>query len=493
MTNRIKCNVCSWHGIMDDRLLATNPFAKNQTTFGCPECKATYGFEDIRDEKDGWVEVATERFVERDSQSIILRTTDFTLHERAGRWQVEAIMKLDADIRSIEKETMGRGDSPHQACNAIRPNVFEWVEEAAKADNFYTGEYDTALRQLCYAAEDAKYEEGKAIERACKAEWSAVLGKGTFDMEATGTTSAAWKAMERGYAAAQLDRKVASEPRTVRQVEVYSEIPMGKNTRRWYSCVHFSDGTREDDASPLNYDVGIGRVVSVEDIFHEVAAVVIKHGCTVKPGEIKAFNEFGSWQPAGKAVSDTEPRTVRQVKVYYALPMGDSTHRWQSCVDFSDGTVEYGAAPLNGVASDEAISRAVTVVAIKHGCTVKPGEITVGISFGTWEPEVEVEEVKEKEDPAPEVVTLERAEIYLKGAWTPESPNSWEYCVSFSDRKRESGEWDLPITTPDDVGISAAVMSLVGRYSLSTPMRLTDITVLDDDFGTRGFWNAPKA
>ncbi len=411
MSDRIKCSLCNWRGTVTDRLCATNPFNRDRKIYGCPQCKEVYGIVDIRTaEEDGWTEVAHEQVTERCPQSPKLRTTDFTLRERAGRWVVEAVMKVNDSIPAVEKLTEGRGDSPQEACDAIRSNIYEWV----KAANI--GEINTALRRLCYTAEDVAHEEGKrgvdvapttpaalsVMERKHR-EALAWLDKGNDVAPVSTTTSAAWAHAGRGYADAVLARRDASDTktRTIRQVEVYCEIPLGESTQRWYSSVQFSDGSKEDKASPLNVIVGLGRAVSTEDVSHAVATVVLEHGCTVKPGEITAYSRSGVWAPA---------------------------------------------------------------------------------------PEKEVAEVEAKEDRAP--VTLTRAEIYLKGAGTPESPHAWIYLVSFSDGKRESGEWDLPIATPDHECISKAVSLLVNRYSPMTRSTFCDITVPDDEFGKRGFWNA---
>lgn len=50
------------------------------------------------------------------------------------------------------RETEGRGESPEEACEAVRKDVFAWCENDEKA----RAEYATALRNLCYAVEDAE-------------------------------------------------------------------------------------------------------------------------------------------------------------------------------------------------------------------------------------------------------------------------------------------------------------------------------------------------
>ncbi len=106
--------------------------------------------------KDEWTEVAHERFTEESPQVDEWRTTDFTLFKRGGRWKVEVIMQLDAGSRREDKDIAGRGDSPQEACDVIRPTVFGWTNRYSYHDGC-----GAALRQLCYTVEDNEYEETK--------------------------------------------------------------------------------------------------------------------------------------------------------------------------------------------------------------------------------------------------------------------------------------------------------------------------------------------
>lgn len=101
-----------------------------------------------------WTEVATEQTGDTGQPGSQYGVTYFQLRRRGNRWRVTVANEWGSNQGYLEshgmRETEGRGDSPEEACEAVRKDIFAWSEtEETRA------EYATALRQLCYAVEDA--------------------------------------------------------------------------------------------------------------------------------------------------------------------------------------------------------------------------------------------------------------------------------------------------------------------------------------------------
>ncbi len=78
------------------------------------------------------------------------RITRFFLYRRGDRWRVVVTQKSSDDV-VLYHDTEGRANYPEDACGQVRKDVFAWCE----TDNVMQAEYATALRAICYAAEDA--------------------------------------------------------------------------------------------------------------------------------------------------------------------------------------------------------------------------------------------------------------------------------------------------------------------------------------------------
>lgn len=54
---KIFCEVCAWKGDTEQTLVEKNPFAPQETIYGCPECKSIDCFVAACDEPGCWGEV----------------------------------------------------------------------------------------------------------------------------------------------------------------------------------------------------------------------------------------------------------------------------------------------------------------------------------------------------------------------------------------------------------------------------------------------------
>ena len=102
-----------------------------------------------------WEEVASEETGDGGHPGSQYAITSFALLQRGDRWRVTVEQEWGANQGHLESHgennTEGRGDSPEEACEAVRKDIFAWCD----GDEKQRAEYATALRKLCYAAEDA--------------------------------------------------------------------------------------------------------------------------------------------------------------------------------------------------------------------------------------------------------------------------------------------------------------------------------------------------
>ncbi len=97
-----------------------------------------------------WAVVASERV---DAEKSI---TKFALDCRASRWRV-LVRQTSPDEVCRYGDTEGRGSTPEAACEEVRLDIFAWCSDRRPGGgNALRAEYATALRKLCYAAEDAE-------------------------------------------------------------------------------------------------------------------------------------------------------------------------------------------------------------------------------------------------------------------------------------------------------------------------------------------------
>ena len=75
--------------------------------------------------------------------------TAFELERKGERWRITV---RHTEVINEIWETEGRGDSPEAACEAVRKDIFAWCED----NELQRANYATALRNLCYTAEDAE-------------------------------------------------------------------------------------------------------------------------------------------------------------------------------------------------------------------------------------------------------------------------------------------------------------------------------------------------
>ncbi len=117
-----------------------------------------------------WNEVATEQTGSAGTPGSQYHLTDFTLSQRGDRWRVLVREHWGSNQGYLEingeNETEGRGDSPEEACERVRKDIFVWCH--ARGGDAQRAEYATALRQLCYAVEDADEDEDDAFDPAAE-------------------------------------------------------------------------------------------------------------------------------------------------------------------------------------------------------------------------------------------------------------------------------------------------------------------------------------
>lgn len=105
-----------------------------------------------------WTVVAEETVGSSGTPGMQFHLTEFELQRRGDRWRVMVEEKWGSNQGRLRtegrNETEGRGDTSEEACEAVRKDIFAWCDdnEQQRAD------YATALRKLCYAAEDAAEE-----------------------------------------------------------------------------------------------------------------------------------------------------------------------------------------------------------------------------------------------------------------------------------------------------------------------------------------------
>ncbi len=106
-----------------------------------------------------WIEVATDRTGDAGSPGSQYHLTDFSLGQRDNRWRLLVREHWGSNRGYYQEnganETEGRGDSPEEACEAVRKDIFAWCGDSEQT----RAEYATALRQLCYAVEDDEEED----------------------------------------------------------------------------------------------------------------------------------------------------------------------------------------------------------------------------------------------------------------------------------------------------------------------------------------------
>lgn len=97
-----------------------------------------------------WETIATEETGSAGTPGGRYCVTKFHLSRRGNRWRVAVESDWGSNQGYLQSEgtedTEGRGDSPEEACEAVREDIFAWQRTHA--------EYSTALRKLCYTAED---------------------------------------------------------------------------------------------------------------------------------------------------------------------------------------------------------------------------------------------------------------------------------------------------------------------------------------------------
>jgi hypothetical protein len=105
-------------------------------------------------EMSDWTKVAYEETGDGGSPGSQYYIAEFTLARRGDRWRITVDAHWGSNQgyyqRNGSNETEGRGDSPEEACEAVRKDIFAWAGDNAET----RAAYATALRKLCYAAED---------------------------------------------------------------------------------------------------------------------------------------------------------------------------------------------------------------------------------------------------------------------------------------------------------------------------------------------------